>query len=135
MTTSPDRIPDALAKLMESKLDTLEKLELVIMLHEAGAPVSVTDAARELQIGTDVLRRMALQVQRTRLLTVKEDLLQLTSRDGELQAIQSAHEIYRGHRHILIERLSAIAMNRLRSMAARSFADAFRIRKKDDNDG
>lgn len=135
MQSTYDPIP-ALQKLLETKLETFEKVELVLLLHGSSEPVALSDAARELQIGPDVLRRVALEVQRSRVLEITgDDRLQLTATPAELEAIGRADELYRHDRQRLIEELSSIAMRRLRSMAARTFANAFRIRKKEDADG
>lgn len=130
--TSPNASP-ALRRLLETKLDTFEKLELALVLRAAADPMPLVDAARELQVGPDVLRRVALDVQRGRLLQVLEDdRLRLTPTDGELEALAQGAELYARDRSALFELMTAVAMNRLRSMAARTFADAFRLRKKED---
>lgn len=126
----------ALQKLLETKLDTFEKVELVLLLHGADGPLPLADAARELQIGPDVLRRVVLEVQRSRVLEIDgNDEIKLTASPTEIEAIARADEIYKHDRQRLIEELSRIAMKRLRSMAARTFANAFRIRKKEDDNG
>jgi hypothetical protein len=125
----------ALRRLLESKLDTLEKLELVLMLREA--PTPLREAARHLQVGEEVLRRVVDEVARTRMVEIvgTNDQLGLRASDDELEAIEEAAQIYREDRPRMSALLSAIAFDRIRSMAARSFADAFRLKKKDDDDG
>lgn len=133
---SPPVASPALRKLLETKLDTFEKLELVLVLRAAGAPMALVDAARELQVGPDVLRRVALEVQRGRLVEVRaDDHLRLTASAADLEALAQGAELFARDRGAMFELMSAVAMNRLRSMAARTFADAFRIRKKEDDNG
>lgn len=134
--SSADRQPSpGLYRLLERKLDTYEKLEVVVLLSR-GPDALVPDLARELQIGEDVLRRVAADLARTGLVEVEDDRLRLTASAEELPFVKEGAELYASDRGKVISLLSAIAMDRIRSLAARSFADAFTLRKKkDDGDG
>jgi hypothetical protein len=124
----------ALRRLLESKLDTVEKLELVLMLRDAATPLR--DAALRLQVGEEVLRRVVDEVVRARLVEViaPDDQLRLLATADELDAIEEAAQIYSENRGRMTALFSAIALDRLRSMGARAFADAFAFRKKKDRD-
>lgn len=125
----------ALRQLLETKLDTFEKIELVLLLRGASASVAVAELARQLQVGEDVLRRLANDLARTRLVAIdSSDSVRITASDAELEVIEEASELYKRDRSHVIMLLSAIAMDRIRGMSARSFADAFTIRKKKDDD-
>ena len=127
-----------LRRLLETKLDTYEKLELVVVLSRLeGSTGTVNDLARELQVGQDVLRRLANDLSRTGLVDVDpDDKVKLVATPAELETIAEGAQFYESSPRKVISLLSAIAMDRIRGMAARSFADAFTLRKKkDDSDG
>jgi len=124
----------ALRRLLETKLDTFEKLELVVVLSKRpGMTATFDDVARELQVGSDVLRRVAADLARSGLVELEGDQVTLTPADGELQMIAEGAQL---EPRAVMRLLSSIALDRIRGMAARSFADAFTLRKKkDDGDG
>ena len=126
-----------LRRLLETKLDTFEKLELVIVLRDCpDQTCTLGELARQLQVGPDVLRRVAAEVVRTGLMVYgDDDQLRLAAGTDELALIAEGAERYRKDRNEVIALLSSVALDRIRSMAARSFADAFTIRKKKDEDG
>ena len=126
-----------LRRLLETKLDTYEKLELVVVLSkhvnmEAMAP----DLARELQVGDDVLKRFASEVARTGLVQIDGERLRLAADAHDLATIAEGTQLFESDPRRVMSLLSAIALDRIRGMAARSFADAFTLRKKkEDSDG
>jgi DNA-binding GntR family transcriptional regulator len=127
---SPSPPTIRLLALLDAKLDTFEKLEVVLALHAAGSPLTMTELAVELQVGRDVLRRVAEDVADSGLVEMVEgDAVRMlpTSHDAE---IAEAAAIYLVDRSVLLHELSRIAMDRIRGLAARTFADAFRIRRK-----
>ncbi len=123
-----------LRRLLETKLDTFEKLELVAVLAKLpDMTASFDEVARELQVGSDVLRRVATDLARTGFVELAGDQITLTAQDHELQTIAEGASL---DPRTVIRILSSIALDRIRGMAARSFADAFALRKKkDDGDG
>lgn len=139
LLVSSDQPPSlGLRRLLEGKLDTFEKLELVIVLRECpDQTCTLGELARQLQVGPDVLRRVVAEVVRTGLVAHAEnDQLRLAAGEADLALIAEGAERYRKDRHEVIALLSSVALDRIRSMAARSFADAFTIRKKkEDDDG
>lgn len=136
-TVSNDTQPSPrLRRLLETKLDTYEKLELVVVLSRRnGSADTVPELARELQVGEDVLRRLANDLSRTGLVAVTaEDEVKLVATADELVTIGEGAQFYESSPRKVISVLSTIAMDRIRGMAARSFADAFTLRKKKDDD-
>lgn len=130
---SKDVPSPSLRRLLETKLDTYEKLELVVVLSSRPDMTGTTDElARELQVGHDVLKRLAADLTRTGLVAVDGDALRLVASATELPTIAEGAQLYQSDRNQVIQMLSAIAMDRIRGMAARSFADAFTLRKKKD---
>lgn len=101
------------------------------MLSEATSRLTMADLARELQIGDDVLRRVVADLVRAKLVAVAaDDTVELTASDAERLAIAEGAALYSHDRTRVIMLFSTIAMERIRSMAARAFADAFNLRKK-----
>ncbi len=116
--------------LLDGKLDTFEKLELVLVVRAAGQPMTVSDLAMELQVGRDVLRRVIADVAAAGVLDLVDgDAVCLRHGSWEPQIAEAA-EIYEADPTALIKVLSRISMERIRSRAARTFADAFRLRGK-----
>lgn len=119
--------------LLETKLDTFEKLEVVAVLSRRdGMAATFDDVARELQVGTDVLRRIATDLARSGLVAIDGETLTLTATDHELRTIAEGAQL---DPRTIIRLLASLALDRVRGMAARSFADAFTLRKKKDGDG
>ncbi|MDQ3365956.1 MAG: hypothetical protein M3680_11065 [Myxococcota bacterium] len=127
-----------LRRLLETKLDTFEKLELALVLRDAPDRTgALAELARQLQVGVDVLKRVATELVRVDLVDLRaDDTLHLIAGARELELIGEGAALYAQDRQEVIILLSTIAMARIRSLAARSFADAFNLRKKKkDGDG
>ncbi|MBA3392723.1 MAG: hypothetical protein H0T89_08770 [Deltaproteobacteria bacterium] len=124
-----------LRRLLETKLDTFEKLELVLRLRDCPAVTcSITELARQLQVGHEVLRRVITEVVRTGIVEqFAEDEVRLVADEDDLEAITEGAALFASDRTAAIALFSTIAMDRIRGMAARSFADAFTFRKKKDD--
>lgn len=123
-----------LRRLLETKLDTVEKLEVVAVLSgRDGMSATFEEVARELQIGTDVLRRVTSDLARSGLVAIDGETVTLTAKDDELRTIAEGAQL---DPRTIIRLLASVALDRVRGMAARSFADAFTLRrKKEDGDG
>jgi len=116
--------------LLERKLDTFEKLEIVLVLRAAGTSLTMSELAVQLQVGRDVLRRVAEEVAASGVIELIDgDAVRLEPATWEAELAEAEH-IYETQPTTLINVLSRIAMQRIRSLAARTFADAFRIRRK-----
>ena len=138
MATEDPQPSPGLRRLLESKLDTYEKLELVVVLSRLdGSTGTVVQLARQLQVGEDILKRVAIDLSRTGVVAIDpDDKVKLVATPEELAFIAEGGRFYESSPRKVISLLSAIAMDRIRGMAARSFADAFTLRKKkDDSDG
>ena len=125
-----------LRRLLETKLDTYEKLELVVVLSKhADKEALAADLARDLQVGDDVLMRFAGEVARSGLVEITGERIRLVAQPHELATIAEGATLFESDPRRVMSLLSAIALDRIRGMAARSFADAFTLRKKKDGDG
>jgi predicted transcriptional regulator len=118
--------------LLESKLDTFEKLEVVLTLRAAGRPMSLNEVAHELQVGPEALQRVTDSVVASGIIVRSEDDL-FALRSGPWDVlVDEAARLHQRQPQQLMRALTRIAMERIRGMSARTFADAFRIRKKGD---
>jgi hypothetical protein len=121
----------ALRALLDDKLDTLEKLEVVLALADApSATASVADLALQLQVGHEVLRQVVDEIARSGLVAVAEDAVTLRATAEEQPLLAQAANIYAHNRHEMMRIMTRVGMERIRRMAARTFADAFQIRRK-----
>jgi hypothetical protein len=118
--------------LLDEKLDTFEKLELVLALREAGQPQTVGELALQLQVGNEALQRVVDAVAAAGVVQMLDgDRVRFTSGAWD-SALDEAARIHASEPGRFVSVFTRIAMERIRSMAARTFADAFRIRKKKD---
>ena len=91
----------------------------------------LADLARRLQIGDEVFRRVASEVARDGLIEISDDdVAGLRVRDDEAAVLDEAAMLYAADPTKMVRLLSAIAFDRIRSLSARTFADAFRLRKR-----
>ncbi len=124
----------ALKALLDAKLDTLEKLEIALALRESPhGSESIEDLARHLQVGAGALQQVVADMERAGVVKRDDQHVRLTL-EGEDATLSEAASLYAENRHQIMRLLTTIAMERIRRMAARSFADAFQLRKKKDDD-
>lgn len=123
-----------LQAFLETRLDTLEKLELALALLDPQHDTTIAGLARELQIGHDVLFQLANDVARTKLVAVEDGIVKLVATPEERAFLDQAARLYEHDRRFVMGLMSKIAMDQIRRMAARSFADAFDLRKKKKDD-
>lgn len=120
MTPTP-----GLRRLLE-ELDSFEKLELVLYLRAAGRAMSIDEFALALQIGTDVTRRLVTDLSASRVVEVDAETGAVTLRatPAQLARIDEAAQVHGRDRTALATLMSRIAMDRLRALSARTFAEA-----------
>lgn len=126
-----DPSPELLT-FLDRKLDTYEKLELVLVLRAAGSPMTLADVAVQLQVGPDALRRVVKEVAASGVIDAHQDD-QIRLRPGPWDPLMAeAAQLLATEPNRLLRALTRIAMERIRGRAARTFADAFQLRKKGD---
>lgn len=123
--------------LMQAHLDSFEKLELVRALRASVRPMSRTELERECRFSPDtVLEALGSLSQMN---VVELDAERSFARLGKVAqdpAFDALMRFYDDDRSAVLAMLSKVAMERIRSMAARAFADAFILRRKQgDDDG
>jgi hypothetical protein len=125
-------------EFLEEYLDSLEKLEFmhhVRMTREAAR----SDLKTAFPLDDEMVRTMTRELVQCGLLERSPDnpdMLRLgpLSLSPTCETIMAAYET---DRVVVLSALSSIAMGRIRNMAARTFAEAFVLKKrrKDDDDG
>lgn len=134
---APPLLPDSVQRLLETHVDTFDKLEIAVELaNTPGQAVDRKHLASGLSLPPDVFATSVLELERSGLLAVRDDLIGPSS----AQAVQALDELARAYRAdgvAIVRALSEIAMTRIRGMAARAFADAFLLRpkRKEEPDG
>jgi hypothetical protein len=107
-----DMLSPGLRQLLATKLDTFEKVELVAVLAQRERNADTIDGlARELQVGRDVLERLAVDVAKTGLVLVTGDAVRLVASPEELATIAEARQV---EPRKLVSVLSSIALDRVR---------------------
>jgi hypothetical protein len=124
-------------KLLCTRLDSFEKLEIVRLLRASGQPMSRADLQTAGRFSSDTVVEALGSLAQSRLIEIDEatSLVRLGSPAHE-RAFHAVMSAYEDDRAAVLSLLSTIAMERIRSMAARAFAEAFVLRKKrGDDDG
>ncbi len=133
------KLPASVTELLTNRIDSFEKLELVIALHDAPrTSLSIEALAAALKLSRATVRQAAKELHESALvdLTSNGDVQLLPPTKRELEAVAELARLYREDRITVVTALGEIAVDRIRNMASRVFADAFVIRKKGGgNDG
>jgi hypothetical protein len=134
VTTS--RPTAAARRLLDGKLDSFEKLELSIALYRAPAhSLSLSELSTKLQLSIHIVDRGIDELARAGIVQAAGGLARLTIDAQDLPALDEIAAFYDEDRLLVVRTLTEIAMDRIRGMAARAFADAFQLRKKKEEDG
>ncbi|MEO8553935.1 MAG: hypothetical protein ABI678_28370 [Kofleriaceae bacterium] len=124
-------LPRNVSATLEHHLDSLEKLEIARMLKRGGV---VTREALSTELRLDERRvDTALEELARGGWVAESDAVvgvALSQQARDSAGIQATLEAYEDDRIAVINELSALAMGRIRSMAAKTFADAFLLKKK-----
>ena len=123
-------MPDGVRDLLTHRIDSFEKLEIVLALHRTTATAwSIDKLSQSLGLAPEDVRDATRELRSVALVDV--------SRSGDVQlvphdraVVDALAKAYADDRFTVIKIMGEIAMSRIRSMAAQVFADAFVIRKK-----
>lgn len=125
-----NHLPRELRQLLETILDSFEKLEVLSRVRMA-AGLAVDDPT----LDNEALRSTIKELLRDRVIEPAGLVYVLGPRGSEPVVVQLM-TLYDADRMPIITELSALAMARIRTMASKAFADAFILRKKrKDDDG
>lgn len=133
---SGPELDDGVKTLLETKLDSFEKLEVVRALRASGRPMSCSELETACRLSSELIEDAVASLQRSKFVehdaTGRGIWLGISSTDPRFEALMKR---YNEDRIGVLKVLSSSVMQRLRSMAARAFAEAFVIRRKRDDDG
>lgn len=135
--SAPQLAPNV-QRYLAAKLDSWERLELVVHLAGLPAPAPLASVCERIGLTLENAKPAADALVRAGLLVRDgRDGMQLSDTARQDPDFQATLVAYREDRIAILNALSAIAMGKIRSMAARAFADAFVLRKKkpEDHDG
>jgi hypothetical protein len=124
-------------KLLCTRLDSFEKLEIVRLLRASGQAMSRAELETAGRFSSDTVSEVLSSLAQARLIEIDEatGLVRLGSPANE-RAVHTLMSVYEDDRAAVLSLLSTIAMERIRSMTARAFAEAFVLRRKrGDDDG
>jgi predicted ArsR family transcriptional regulator len=114
------------------RVDTFEKLELIVLLCKARTAMSIAELANRLKLEREVIRQAVIALRGAVLVDLTSDdrvqLMPPTGRDHD--AVGDLVKVYDDDRLAVVKLLGEIAMQRIRNMASQAFADAFVLRKK-----
>jgi hypothetical protein len=132
------KLPDGLNELLTNRVDSFEKLEIIIALHAAPrTTMTIEELCRTLNLSREDVREATAELRVASLVTMSSggevQLLPPTSRDHA--AVAKLVQTYQEDRLGVVKAMGEIAVNRIRGMTARAFADAFIIRRKPVKDG
>lgn len=135
LTTS---LPNAVTELLANRIDSFEKLDLVLALHaQPRATMTVEALCRALKLPRDVIRQTAIELRGAALmeLTMSGEVQLLPPTSNDHQAVTELIQLYNEDRVTVVRAIGEIAVARLRRMASRAFADEFVMRKNPRKDG
>jgi len=133
MTELPVRLRD----LLETRIDSFEKLELVLLLHRAPDRTrAVPELADQLQLRREVARRLSVELRGAGLVefTYRGQVQLLPSSPLDEESVEELIRLYRSDPIQIMRLLSDIALRRIRSLASQAFADAFDLGRKGEDD-
>jgi hypothetical protein len=134
-SSGPDVPSDGVCRLLLGPVDSFEKLGVLLALHgAAGVPLSLSDLAAQAHVAAERAGDAAGELETdglieqtaSRMWRVRSDA---AARIGELAAA------WNGSRADVLKLMTDRALGRIRSSAARAFADAFRLRRRKDDGG
>jgi DNA-binding transcriptional regulator YhcF (GntR family) len=123
-------------RLLDVLLNSFERLEITIALYRAPAhTLSVPELITKLQLPSNVVDRGLEELERAGAVQVVNSVVRLTLDAQDIPAMDEVAALYEEDRLLVVRTLTEIAMDKIRGITARAFADAFQLRKKKEEDG
>jgi len=132
VTTLPD-VPPEVRRLLASAVDSFEKVEVLVLAWRQPDMVwTVPLAAERVRLPADVVRVAVEELVAGRLLVADATGYRFApvTEDDRAAAVRLC-ELYETDRILVLNVMTTLAMDRIRSSVARTFADAFRLRRGD----
>jgi hypothetical protein len=125
------RLSPEARRLLETELDSFEKLEVMSRVRGTTAGLATEDAALDNQ----AMRQTIAELMRGQLIERRGAVYVIGPRATDVAVVELL-SAYDADRMAIVSELSSLAMERIRSMASKAFANAFVLRKKrKDDDG
>jgi hypothetical protein len=129
------RLPREVRKLFESGVNSIEKIEALRCLRRSGGSVTRTELMRTLRLEREATDALVGELE-------VAGLVELASERGHLRLITNGADaayddlirLYDEDRLLVVSALSALAVERIRTMAARAFGEALVSKKKPNQD-
>jgi hypothetical protein len=122
----PD-VPEAVRALLTGSIDSIEKLELVALLHHHPVAWTAITAGEQLRIPASAAATALEELRAAGVLEVEAGAGYRVRAD---EALSQLVELYDSDRIAIMTLMATIALDRIRTSAAHTFADAFRVRGK-----
>jgi hypothetical protein len=126
------RVPPEALALLDTELDSFEKLELASHLARAGGPVRRADLPAALRLDAEEIGRVLAELSAAELVEVDAapaPAVRLGPRAAH-DDFRTLLALYAEDRMAVVVALSSSAMRRIRTMAARTFGEAFGLQGK-----
>jgi len=133
----PD-LPAAVRDLITEHVDSLEKLELIALLDRHPVGWTAITAGEELRVPASTAESALAELRQAGILVHEAGVgYQCRPATPELTgAVEGLVRLYESDRVAILTLLASTALDRIRTSAAHTFADAFRVRgKKEKPDG
>lgn len=125
------RIPREVRKLLETDLDSIEKVDAVRYLWRVRGSITRTELMRALQLEREATHALIAELARAGVVEIDEEggAIRLGSQAGGA-AWDELMQLHDEDRLVIVSALSALAVERIRTMAARAFGEALVSKKK-----
>ena len=135
-----ENLPDGVIALLNSRIDSFEKLEVVVALHRApGSRLRVDELCKALTLPRETIKQVTIELRTGMLceLTSDDEVRLVPLTEHERATVAELVKLYTEDRFAVVRALGQLAVERIRSLASRTFATAFIIRrdKKKPDDG
>lgn len=137
-----DELPEDVQRLLRDQIESYEQLELLLLLRtELDRPWTAEALSARLRIPVSLAVAALDELQTVRLvearpLGAERQYAYVPQSDRVEAALGSLAQAYREHPIPILKQMTANAIERVRTAALRTFADAFILRKdKDKKDG
>lgn len=133
MTSS--RLPREIYEFLESRLESIEKVEILRYLRRAPGPIPHGELVRALPLDLDVADALLGELARVELVTAGPGRGPVElGPAAQTPLCEELLRLYEEDRLAVVSALSAFSVARIRSMAARTFSEAFVSKKKHSKD-
>jgi hypothetical protein len=136
MNEQPE-MPAEVVRLLSSSVDSFEKVEVLFLAwREPTDAWTVEQTAERLRLPAESIGAVLDELRAAGLLAIDGQGYRFApSRDEDHIAAVALCRLYDADRLAVLKEMTSLAMDRIRSSAARAFSDAFRIRRRDPGKG